>query len=107
MPGLRATAADETATFEQWKAEAERLSGLPVSTVLLSSPAADAIVGFARDDATDLLVMGTHGRGGLRHAVAGSVAEEVVRAAPCPVLVARAGPVADPGALPDEPGMPA
>jgi nucleotide-binding universal stress UspA family protein len=40
----------------------------------------------------DLIVMGTHGRTGLAHAVLGSVAEKVVRRAPCPVLTARAKP---------------
>ena len=38
----------------------------------------------------DLIVMGTHGRTGIKHALIGSVAERVVRHAPCPVLVVRA-----------------
>ena len=37
----------------------------------------------------DLVVIGTHGRGGLSHAILGSVAEKVVRRAPCPVLTVR------------------
>ena len=37
----------------------------------------------------DLIVMGTHGRGGVAHALMGSVAEKVVRTAPCPVLTIR------------------
>jgi universal stress protein A len=37
----------------------------------------------------DLIVMGTHGRTGLEHIFLGSVAEKVVRLAPCPVLIAR------------------
>jgi nucleotide-binding universal stress UspA family protein len=37
----------------------------------------------------DLIVIGTHGRGGLSHALLGSVAEKVVRKAPCPVLTVR------------------
>jgi nucleotide-binding universal stress UspA family protein len=52
--------------------------------------AADVIVGCARELATDLLVTGTHARKGLGHLVMGSVAERLVRTAPCPVLVARA-----------------
>jgi len=47
------------------------------------------IVGYAKDRKIDLIVLGTHGRGGLRHALLGSVAERVVRKAPCPVLTIR------------------
>jgi nucleotide-binding universal stress UspA family protein len=43
----------------------------------------------AREGHVDLIVMGTHGRRGLPHALLGSVAEKVVRTAPCPVLVVR------------------
>jgi glycine betaine transporter len=52
------------------------------------SPAAE-IVRCALDHEVDLIVMGTHGRGGVSHALLGSVAERVVRTAPCPVLVVR------------------
>ncbi len=44
------------------------------------------IIRYARSREIDLIVMGTHGRSGLRHALLGSVAERVVRKAPCPVL---------------------
>jgi universal stress protein A len=44
---------------------------------------------LARAGAYDLLVMGTHGRTGRVHALAGSVAESVVRMAPCPVVTVR------------------
>jgi nucleotide-binding universal stress UspA family protein len=50
------------------------------------------IIGFAKERQTDLIVMGTHGRGALAHAVMGSVAERVVRSAPCPVLTVRNPP---------------
>jgi nucleotide-binding universal stress UspA family protein len=50
---------------------------------------ADAIVDYAREHHVDLIVVGTHGRRGLRHLVMGSVAERVVRTAPCPVLTVR------------------
>jgi nucleotide-binding universal stress UspA family protein len=50
---------------------------------------ADEIVRFADARDADLIVMGTHGRTGLAHLVMGSVAEHVVRAAPCPVLLVR------------------
>ena len=51
---------------------------------------ADAINGFARANAIDLIVTGTHGRGVVQHFIIGSVAERVVRSAPCPVLTVRA-----------------
>jgi nucleotide-binding universal stress UspA family protein len=52
--------------------------------------AAIQILDAAKEFACDLVVMGTHGRGGLRRALLGSVAEQVVRKAPCPVLTVRA-----------------
>jgi nucleotide-binding universal stress UspA family protein len=53
---------------------------------------ADTIVRLARERAADLIVMGTHGRTGLQHVLLGSVAEKVVRLAPCPVLTVRHRP---------------
>ena len=50
---------------------------------------ADAIVRVAQEGGADLIVMGTHGRTGLQHVLLGSVAEKVVRLAPCPVLTVR------------------
>jgi nucleotide-binding universal stress UspA family protein len=47
------------------------------------------IVAFARKHDHDLIVMGTHGRTGLKHVFLGSVAEKVVRKAPCAVLTVR------------------
>lgn len=47
------------------------------------------IIAAAREARADLIVMGTHGRTGLAHALIGSVAEKVVRKAPCPVLTVR------------------
>ena len=50
---------------------------------------ADKIVEAAGDRHVDLIVMGTQGRTGLPHLLLGSVAERVVRLAPCPVMVTR------------------
>ena len=50
---------------------------------------ADKIVEVAKDRQVDLIVMGTQGRTGLPHLFLGSVAERVVRLAPCPVMVTR------------------
>ncbi len=47
------------------------------------------IIRYARDHEIDLIVVGSHGRTGLSHVLLGSVAEKVVRKAPCPVLTVR------------------
>lgn len=47
------------------------------------------IIDYARKHQIDLIVMATHGRTGLAHALVGSVAEKVVRKAPCPVLTVK------------------
>jgi nucleotide-binding universal stress UspA family protein len=47
------------------------------------------IVRYAQARRVDLIAMGTHGRGGVKHLILGSVAENVVRGAPCPVLTVR------------------
>ena len=47
------------------------------------------IADYAEESDVDLIVMGTHGRGLLAHVFMGSVAERVVRIAPCPVLTVR------------------
>lgn len=60
----------------------------PEFAVVPGLPAAE-IVRYAREHDIDLIVMGTHGRGFVGHVVMGSVAEKVVRAAPCPVLTVR------------------
>jgi nucleotide-binding universal stress UspA family protein len=59
-----------------------------VTTMTHTSPAM-AIVDYARSERIDLIVVGTHGRGPMAHLVMGSVAERVVRTAPCPVLTVR------------------
>ena len=59
--------------------------------VLTSTSPSSAIVGYARDAMPRIgcIVMGTHGRGAVSHFLVGSVAERVVRSAPCPVLTVR------------------
>jgi len=57
--------------------------------VLASNSPAAAIVEYAEEEGVDLIVLGTHGRGGVAHLLLGSVAERVVRTAPCPVLTVR------------------
>lgn len=66
-----------------------RKAGVPVETrVVLGAPSRE-IVRAAREGGADLVVIGTHGRTGLRHVFLGSVAENVVRLCPCPVLTLR------------------
>lgn len=80
----------EEAELESWKAMAKQLGAREVGTRFLSGVAWDAVLALLKDDpAVDLVVMGTHGRTGLKHVLLGSVAEKVVRHAPCPVLVVR------------------
>jgi len=63
---------------------------IPVKKVVMTSSAtAAAIVQYARDRNIDLIIVGTHGRGAVAHLLMGSVAERVVRTAPCPVLSVR------------------
>jgi nucleotide-binding universal stress UspA family protein len=65
-----------------------------VTTEAMTGVSAATIVEYAADQNMDLIVMGTHGRTGLAHLLMGSVAEHVVRTAPCPVLTVRQAPVA-------------
>lgn len=61
------------------------------------------VVQLAAERRVDLIVMGTHGRSGLKHLVLGSVAEKVVRLAPCPVLTVHGSvPVQADAAVPAE-----
>jgi nucleotide-binding universal stress UspA family protein len=61
-----------------------------VAVVERASNVAQAITDYARNHAIDLIVVGTHGRGAVSRFLMGSVAERVVRSAPCPVLTVRA-----------------
>jgi nucleotide-binding universal stress UspA family protein len=63
--------------------------GIPIDARTMEGRAAEAIVSTARDHGFDLVVMGTHGRTGLRHLLIGSVAEHVVRTSAVPVLTVR------------------
>ena len=64
-----------------------RLSAKPV--VRIAPDVARAIVEYAKAAHVDVIVIGTHGRGAVSRFMMGSVAEKVVRTAPCPVLVVR------------------
>jgi nucleotide-binding universal stress UspA family protein len=75
------------------------------SEAFVGTPA-PAIVDYATATGTGLIVMGTHGRTGLAHLLMGSVAEQVVRTAPCPVLTVRQAGVVDEAGVPVLAGRP-
>ena len=65
-------------------------SGPPTTAVVQTSTSpVFTILEYAKRNRIDLIVMGTHGRGPMAHLLMGSVAERVVRLAPCPVLTVR------------------
>ena len=65
---------------------------IAVRAVVKEGDAADEIVRVAESEGADLIVIATHGLSGWRHMVFGSVAEKVVRQAPCALLVRRVEP---------------
>jgi nucleotide-binding universal stress UspA family protein len=75
--------------LDKAKAEALRLGASEVTTQQLQGVPATEIVEHAKQGEYDLIVMGTHGRTGLKHALLGSVAERVLRLAPCAVLTVK------------------
>jgi len=66
-------------------------SRVTIESDVIFGPTGATITAYARDNGFDLIVMGTRGRGGLAHLLLGSVAESVIRTAPCPVLTVKAG----------------
>jgi nucleotide-binding universal stress UspA family protein len=65
------------------------LDGVAAQADLKTGRAADQVVETAREVDADLIIIATHGRGGLSRVLFGSVTENVVRHAPCPVLTVR------------------
>jgi nucleotide-binding universal stress UspA family protein len=65
------------------------LPGITIRPAVAEGVPFEEIIRAARDQDVDLIVMGTHGHTGLAHMLMGSVAEKVVRKAPCPVLSVR------------------
>jgi nucleotide-binding universal stress UspA family protein len=94
--------ADPTALSEAWavidpRPDLERtllhvasdVHDVEIHRVIYMGAPAELIVEYAQQHNSDLIVMGTHGRSGLSHLLLGSVAEKVIRCAPCPVMVVR------------------
>ncbi len=87
-------AEDEQRALEALKTQLKPEWGRPASVthaVCWGAPA-EAIVDYAAENQADLIVIATHGRTGLKHVLLGSVAERIVREAPCPVLTIRSKP---------------
>jgi universal stress protein A len=66
-----------------------RGTGVSAHGVVRSGVAVDEILSMAAAERCDLIVLGTHGRGGLSRFFLGSVADRIVRLAPCPVMTVR------------------
>jgi nucleotide-binding universal stress UspA family protein len=97
-PGLAMLPTEEImATLRRSSEEAlgQQLARVPAGKVVITKVIREGVPfrevdHYAREAAIDLLVVGTHGRTGLSHLLLGSVAERVLRSAPCPVLTVRA-----------------
>jgi nucleotide-binding universal stress UspA family protein len=77
-----------TEAIEGWAGKA-RAEGCQARGVVRTGAPYQEIVALATDERADLIVIGTHGRGGVNRMLLGSVADRVVRLAPCPVLTVR------------------
>jgi nucleotide-binding universal stress UspA family protein len=75
-------------TLSRW-ADSARAQDVSVRTLIRRGTAHDEIVALATEERADVIVLGTHGRTGLARMLIGSVAERVIRFAPCPVLTVR------------------
>ena len=71
------------------KSDAQKAGARGVEGDLVEGVPATEIVRYAREKGCDLIVIGTHGRTGVKHALLGSIAEKVMRTADCPVMVVR------------------
>src|SRR3989338_8526275 len=68
---------------------ADEVKGVDIESIVVVGVPVKDILSVAKEKKVDLIVMGTHGRTSVPHVVIGSVAENVVRKAPCPVLAVR------------------
>jgi nucleotide-binding universal stress UspA family protein len=95
VPGLDVPGAprEPGADRQYWQEQLEQIrpidQAIPVNHIMLEGDPASEIIRFARDAGIDLIVMGTHGRTGMDRLLMGSVAEKVMREAPCSILVVK------------------
>ena len=92
LPGVREHLLNEANNRLRAMAEQCADTGVTVTTEVASGRPARVIAEMAKNRGTDLIVMGTHGRSGFAHLLLGSVAERIVRTAPCAVLTVRDTP---------------
>jgi nucleotide-binding universal stress UspA family protein len=90
LEGLRERAIEEAKGRLENRRSAIPAADVPLVATVRMGHVAQTVIDYARDVRADLIVMGTHGRTGLAHFITGSVAERVVRLAPCPVLTVGA-----------------
>ena len=86
---IRSGYAEEARRILQEVADAGARAGVSVEPRTVTGIPFDDIVRIGAELPADLIIMGTHGRTGVSHLLLGSVAEKVVRRAPCPVLTVR------------------
>jgi universal stress protein A len=92
LPGMAVPGAEKTqhATAEQWLQDLARQAPVPVQTLVVWGTPATEICRVATERHCDLIAMSTHGRTGRTLDHIGSVADAVIRQAPCAVLIFRA-----------------
>jgi universal stress protein A len=72
--------------MKEFLSRAKSTDSIPLETHIDSGPAAAKILQWITEHHFDLVIVGTHGRGGIKHWVLGSVAERIVRLSPVPVI---------------------
>jgi nucleotide-binding universal stress UspA family protein len=102
-PGVRTTILEDARARLARRLLSTGRAAFGTSGEVVFGRAAETIVDYAAGHGIDLIVMGTHGRTGMAHLLLGSVAERIVRTAPCPVLTVRSSRVCDETATASEP----
>lgn len=89
---IRTDPEEEAATAAERAEEAATREGVDATTDMRHGVPQEQIVDYAETNPIDMIIVGTAGRTGLDHLISGSVAEEIVRNAPVPVLTVREQP---------------
>jgi len=92
IPGLQKAARKNAERQMRRLVREAKFGGVKFETVFTESSPASGICDFAKDQAVDLIITSTHGLTGFQHVLIGSVAEKVVRHAPCSVVVVPSHP---------------